>query len=72
MFWQFSSEEILPENVIIEQKTTDNGDVCHHNINGLKPDKAKKIFKEKFSWDSAFVCDKGEHRPLTKDDLADT
>lgn len=69
MFWQFSSQEILPENIKIEQKTMDNGDVCHHNINGLKPKEAKKLFKEKFSWDSAFICENGTPRQLTVDDL---
>jgi hypothetical protein len=53
----------------LKQETTESGDDCHYNILNLNKNEAWRLFKEKFNFGSAFICENGEPRLLTESDL---
>ena len=68
IFWQFSSGEILLPDATIEQKTSESGDACHHNITGLSRPASKKIIYG-VSINYCSICEDGNIRSLTPEDL---
>ena len=45
IFWRFS-ESILPTGYSLKQEASDSGDECHHNIQGISDNRAKKFFRK--------------------------
>jgi hypothetical protein len=69
MFWEFSSDLLAPVQPIFENEITETGDTCHYNLKGMKKKPAYKFFKKHFSYAAASICDNGNQRPLTLDDM---
>lgn len=54
VFWKFD-RELLPNGCRLEQRTTESGDKCHHNIHGFSDNKAGKLLKRHWK-NSCYQC----------------
>lgn len=56
----------------VDQQTTDTGDECHYNVNGLSDNQLKRIFKEIHkSTADVEICDNCVPRQATDADFVD-
>jgi hypothetical protein len=64
VYWEFD-RELLPDKCHLEQKTTESGDYCHHNIHGLSDNKAGKLLKN--NWENSCYKCYGNDAPIPFD-----
>jgi hypothetical protein len=67
IFWIFDSE-ILPPEKKFAQRSYENNDPCHYDVDNVSNNKLWKLFK-KVHWSQFMICDNGNFRPLTQDDI---
>ena len=64
IFWRVPSEDI-PETCVVQQKDSETGDVCHHNIQGWPKNEVRQYFK-KVPLTDFLICADGGTRPITR------
>lgn len=68
IFYQLETSE-LPTEHSVNQSPSDTGDECHHEIDATNSALYKK-FRQKRDWQHFQICDQGQPRPMTADDVA--
>lgn len=64
VFWPFDSS-ILGNRAILTNRESNTGDVCHYDIENLKDNKAKGIFKDHAKSDRFLICNVDDDEPFT-------
>jgi hypothetical protein len=67
IYWRFA-EAVFPAGTPIVQETSDSGDECHHNVEGMSDKALKKIFKA-VDFHAFEVCQNGHASRLTDADV---
>jgi len=62
------NETELPTGYGIQQRTSDSGDECHHDVVSISNNRLKKAFKD-LHWSAFFICDGSDYRALTQTDV---
>jgi len=68
IFWKFDTSVTLPAGHVVQQVTSDSGDICHHDVKGLDDSVLWGVFETKDISDFS-ICTNGGYRQVTEAEI---